>query len=107
MKSLSAPLGIAVMLALLISVLTASGQTAPVPTKNFTGQILKVDVTTKIMTVKDPDGLDMTFSYNDDTRIISTDKSARGLAGKEGSRVLITYYPEKGVNRATQIEFIE
>jgi hypothetical protein len=49
----------------------------------------------------------MSFAYNDDTQVVSPDKSVQGLTGQTGSDLRITYREVRGVNMAIKIELVE
>jgi hypothetical protein len=99
-------LGIALATVFLVSLsATITGQTPA--EKTWTGQLVKVDTTSKIVSGKGSDDKEMSFTYNDDTQVISPDKSVQGLTGKAGSDLRITYREERGTNLATKIELME
>jgi YD repeat-containing protein len=104
MKRFSVLLVITLAMILLADLTTVYGQGNVIDSKNFSGELLKVDTAARNISVKDADGKEMTFSYNSDTKIIGPDNTPQGLTGKAGTRVLITYHEEKGVILATQIE---
>jgi hypothetical protein len=49
----------------------------------------------------------MMFNYNDETQVISPDKTVQGLTGKTGAQLRISYHEERGANWATKIELLE
>jgi hypothetical protein len=49
----------------------------------------------------------MSFAYNDETQVVSPDKTVQGLTGKAGSDLRITYREERGTNLAVKIELVE
>ena len=75
--------------------------------KTFSGQLSKVDTSAKLIAVKGPDQKDMMFNYNDETQVISPDKTVQGLSGKTGAQLRISYREERGTNLATKIELVE
>ena len=110
-------LGIALAAVALVSIPLAYSQqvtppaapTAPAAQaeKTFSGQLAKVDTAAKTITVKGADQKEMAFSYNDDTQVMSPEKTVQGLTGKTGSQLRISYREERGSNWATKIELLE
>jgi len=99
-------LGIALISVFVVSLsATLTGQTPA--EKTWTGQLVKVDTTAKIVSGKGSDQKEMSFAYNDETQVVSPDKSVQGLTGKAGSDLRITYREERGTNLATKIELLE
>ena len=68
------------------------------------GELVKVDADGKKITVKGADGVETEFAYNDATEIAGGRDGAAGLATKSGSKVVVHYTSDKGVNTATKIE---
>jgi hypothetical protein len=104
--------GIALAAVILVSIPAHSQQATPstekaLAEKTFTGQLSKVDTSAKLIAVKGPDEKDMMFNYNDDTLVVSPDKTVQGLTGKTGAQLRISYHEERGSNLATKIELIE
>ena len=66
-----------------------------------------MDTAAKTITVKGADQKEMTFSYNDETQVMSPEKTVQGLTGKTGSQLRIAYHEERGSSRATKIELLE
>jgi hypothetical protein len=75
---------------------------AVVPT--FSGQLTKIDVTAKMITVKGSEDKEMVFSYSDETQILGADDGIQGLTGKTGADVKVSYRDDQGTTRATKIE---
>jgi Cu/Ag efflux protein CusF len=65
------------------------------------GELTKVDVTAKTVTVK-ADGRDQLFTFNDDTKITGA-SGAAGLATMEGSQVTVMYTTKDRAQTATEI----
>jgi hypothetical protein len=104
--------GIALAAVILVSIPAYSRQATPstekaLAEKTFSGQLSKVDTAAKLIAVKGPDQKDMMFNYNDDTQVVSPDKTVQGLTGKTGAELRISYHEERGSNLATKIELIE
>jgi hypothetical protein len=74
------------------------------PDKSFEGNLIKVDVDAKLLTVKGLDDKDVMFVYSNDTQMTGIDNSPQGLAGKTGTRLRITYRESRGINLAVKIE---
>jgi hypothetical protein len=112
MKRVQVLFGIVLAFTLLVSIPAAYSQvTAPAEKlqadKTMSGALVKVDTTAKLITVKGPDEKEMAFNYNDDTQVISPDKTVQGLTGKAGAELKISYREERGANLATKIELVE
>jgi len=75
--------------------------------KIIDGQLLNVDRNAKLISIKGPDQKEAIFNYNDDTQVISPDRTVQGLVGKPGSEVRIRYREERGVKVAISIELVE
>lgn len=69
-----------------------------------TGELVKVDAEKKTLSVRQADGAELTFSYNDQTEITGEQKGAQGLATAEGSRVIVTYTTTDSTKTATKVE---
>jgi hypothetical protein len=76
----------------------------PLPDKSFEGNLVKVDIAAKLLTVKGLDDKDVMFVYNNDTQMTGIDSSPQGLAGRTGTRLKITYRESRGINLAIKIE---
>ena len=75
--------------------------------KIMDGQLLNVDRNAKLVSVKGPDQKETMFNYNDDTQVISPDRTMQGLVGKPGAEVRIRYREDRGVRMAVTIELVE
>ena len=75
--------------------------------KTATGQLAKVDVKAKEITIKGADNKDMVFTYTDATQMTGVDGGPEGLNGKSGSTVRVTYQERGGSNLASKIEVQE
>jgi hypothetical protein len=90
------------------------GQAPPAPpaggaaqAKTATGELAKVDVAMKEITIKGPDDKDMVFTYNDATQMTGLEGGAQGLTGKAGTLLRVTYQERGGANLASRIEVQE
>jgi Cu/Ag efflux protein CusF len=72
--------------------------------KTAIGQLSKVDVAAKEITIKGQDNKEMVFSYTDATQMSGVDGGAQGLTGKTGSTLRVTYREARGQNIASKIE---
>src|SRR4249920_2627451 len=68
--------------------------------KTATGQLAKVDVKTKEITIKGADNKDMVFTYSEATQMTGVDGGAEGLTGKTGATLRVTYTERGGANLA-------
>jgi hypothetical protein len=75
--------------------------------KTMDGQLLNVDRNAKLISVRGPDQKEAIFNYNDDTKVISPDRTMQGLVGKPGAEVRIRYREDRGVKLAISIELVE
>jgi hypothetical protein len=107
MKTICALCGTFVLFMLLMFPQAGFSQTGVAPEKSLSCELLKVDTASQIISVKDPDGQEVTFQYKDDTKIVNPDEKTKGIAEKVGSRLIVTYREEDGIKRATQIQFVE
>jgi Cu/Ag efflux protein CusF len=86
--------------------LTAGAQAAPAQAQqaqsaSASGELAKVDVTAKTITLKAAGG-DQQFSFTDETKITGA-QGAAGLATMEGSQVTVMYTTMDRVQTATEI----
>lgn len=72
--------------------------------QTVTGELMKVDSEKMTLSVRQADGAELTFSYNDQTEISGEQKNAQGLATAEGSKVVVHYTATDTAKTATKIE---
>jgi len=72
--------------------------------QKMTGELLSVDPTTKMLTIKSDDGRESKFSYNDQTVITGVKEQAAGLATAAGSKVTVEYTGSGDSMVATKIK---
>ena len=85
----------------------AAAPAQPAPQAKATvarGELVKVDADAKKITIKGVDGVESEFAYTDATEIAGGRDGAAGLATKSGSKVVVQYTLDAGVNTATKIE---
>jgi Cu/Ag efflux protein CusF len=75
--------------------------------KTATGELSKVDVAKKEITIKGADNKDMVFTYSDATQMTGVEGGAQGLTGKTGATLRVTYQERGGANLAARIEVQE
>ena len=80
-----------------------AAQTPPSAEKTYSGQLAKVNATSKEVTIKGVDNKEMIFTYDDKTQITGVD-GPQGLAGKTGANLKVTYRENRGANLATHID---
>lgn len=73
-------------------------------TMKMSGELLSVDPTTKMLTIKSADGRESKFSYNDQTVISGVKEQAAGLATAAGSKVTVEYTGSGDSMVATKIK---
>lgn len=76
---------------------------AQVQTQTAQGELLDVDNRASTFTIKTQTG-EMTFRYNDATKVTGAQKGVAGLATMTGSDVTVMYRKEGQVNLATSID---
>jgi len=72
--------------------------------QKLSGELLSVDPTTKMLTIKSDDGRESKFSYNDQTVISGVKEQAAGLATAAGSKVTVEYTGSGDSMVATKIK---
>jgi Cu/Ag efflux protein CusF len=84
------------------------GQAPPAAqAKTATGELSKVDVAKKEITIKGADSKEMVFTYSDATQMTGVEGGAQGLTGKTGATLRVTYQERGGANLAARIEVQE
>jgi hypothetical protein len=68
------------------------------------GELLSVDDTTKMLTVKTTDGQEVKIAYTDQTEITGAKDQAAGLATETGSKVTVSFTGEGEARTATKIK---
>jgi Cu/Ag efflux protein CusF len=120
MKSSKVFAAIAVALLVTVSLTAAPLQQGPPPgqapergggpaggqQQTVTGQLSKIDVAAKEITIKSGDK-EMVFTWIDSTQITGADDGAQGLTGKTGATLKVTYQSRGGANLASKIEVQE
>jgi len=107
MKRISIFLGIALTVVLVAFLPKVYSQVSAETEKTFVGQLVKVDTTAQVISVKGADDKEMLFKYNSETLVIGPDKTVQGLTGKAGVQLRVNYYEDQAANWATRIELIE
>jgi hypothetical protein len=74
--------------------------------KTATGELSKVDVAKKEITIKGSDNKEMLFTWNDSTQMTGVE-GPQGLTGKSGATLRVTYQERGGANLASRIEVQE
>ncbi len=89
------------------------------PGQQSTGELKRMDMAAKTITIRVDNGMEQTFKFDDNTVVMgleeqsqpsapsksgkATNASVRNLAGKEGSEVTVQWRDENGAKMATQI----
>lgn len=55
------------------------------------GELVKVDTTTKMLTIKTTDGKTEMVAYNDDTKVTGAETGIAGLANQSNSKVTVKF----------------
>jgi hypothetical protein len=76
---------------------------AQAQTQTAQGELLDVDGKASTMTIKTQTG-DMTFRYNDSTRVTGAQKGVSGLATMTGSEVTVMYRKDGQINLVTSVD---
>jgi hypothetical protein len=76
---------------------------AQAQTQTSQGELLDVDAKASSLTIKTPTA-EMTFRYNDETKVTGAQKGVTGLATMTGSQVTVQYKKDRQINLATSID---
>jgi hypothetical protein len=68
------------------------------------GELVKVDVDAKTISIKGADGAETVFTYNDRTDVGGARDGVAGLATKAGTKVTVSFTSDMGTKTATKIE---
>jgi hypothetical protein len=108
---MKAALAILPLAALLAAAPAVQAQQAPAQDQQQTarvesveGDLIKVDSSKKMITVKAADGAEHQFTYNADTVITGAQEGSQGLAGAEGTKVKVFFTTTNEAHTATRIE---
>jgi len=80
-----------------------SGKADPAQ-QTMRGELTKVDVDAKMITIKAADGTETQFTYTDATEVTGAQKNVAGLATQTGSRVTVHYVTAGTAKAATKID---
>lgn len=58
---------------------------------SITGELVKVDTNTKMLTIKTDEGETETIAYNDDTRVTGAQTGIAGLANQTNTKVTVKF----------------
>lgn len=107
--SFTRSLAIAAALAFVVSLVPASAQQqTPAPTPaSAHGQLVRVDTSAKTILIRTDANAQMTFSYNDATKVTGSEEDVAGLATMSGTEVTVQYRKDGQTNMATQIEVMK
>jgi hypothetical protein len=72
--------------------------------KTATGELLKVDLAKREITIMGVDHKEMMFTYTDATQMTGIEGGPQGLGGKTGATLRVTYTERGGANQASRIE---
>jgi hypothetical protein len=78
-------------------------QAQQVQTQTAQGELLDVDGKASTLSIKTQTG-EMTFRYNDQTKVTGAQKGMAGLATMTGSQVMVMYRKDGQINLATSID---
>jgi Cu/Ag efflux protein CusF len=67
------------------------------------GELVKVDADAKMITIKNAEGAELQFAFNDKTEVVGAQDGVAGLATKAGTKVTIEYAEEGGAKLAKRI----
>ena len=81
----------------------AATREAEVQTQTSQGELLDVDVKASSLTIQTPTA-EMTFRYNDQTKVSGAQKGLSGLATMTGSQVVVQFRKEGQMNVAMAID---
>ncbi|MDX1439632.1 MAG: hypothetical protein R3284_07000 [Rubricoccaceae bacterium] len=60
----------------------------------FEGELVGVDAENESLTVENPDGIQMTFHYNEETLVQGVQTTVQGLSRMTGTRIRVIYTGE-------------
>jgi len=72
--------------------------------KTATGELLKVDLAKREITIMGVDHKEMMFTCTDATQMTGIEGGPQGLGGKTGATLRVTYTEIGGTNQASRIE---
>ena len=74
--------------------------------KQVKGELLRVDVPRKMISVRVENGLEQTFKVDDNTVVLGLENqpAVRNLSGKEGSEVTVQWRDDNGVKMANSVD---
>lgn len=67
------------------------------------GELVKVDADAKMITIKNAEGAELQFAFNDKTEVVGEQGGVAGLATKTGTKVTVEYTEEGGAKLAQRI----
>ncbi len=67
------------------------------------GELVKVDADAKMITIKNAEGAELQFAFNDKTEVVGAQDGVAGLATKAGTKVTVEYTEEGGAKTAARI----
>jgi hypothetical protein len=85
------------------ALVTAEPPGQEVQTQTAMGELLDVDGRTTTFTIKTQSG-EMTFRYNDQTKVTGAQKGVTGLATMTGAQVVVMYRKDARANLATAVD---
>src|SRR5437870_12320858 len=73
--------------------------------QEMTGELQRVDMAGKTITVRVDNGMEQTFKFDDNTMVMGLSKqpTMRSLMGKEGSEVTVEWRDDNGAKVATHV----
>ena len=70
------------------------------------GELVRIDATAKMLSIRTAQGADMQFRYTEETKVIGADKGVAGLATMAGTQVRVSHTKQGADNVASQIEVL-
>jgi hypothetical protein len=72
--------------------------------QEMNGELQRVDMAAKTISIRVDNGMEQTFKFDDDTLVMGIQNaSVRNLTGKEGSEVTVKWRDDNGIKVATHI----
>lgn len=71
------------------------------------GVLARVDADQHMFWIQDPNGTEVEFQYDSNTKVTGSTEGVQGLSSETGTRVRVYYHEKSGKRLATKIEIIK
>jgi hypothetical protein len=93
-----------VLMVAFAAAVVAAPQAASAEQKSVDGELVKVDAASKMLTIKNQEGQELQFAYDDSTQVEGQEGGVQGLASSTGTRLTVHYKEDSGKMHATRIQ---